>query len=135
MNFDLEIVEKDGYVVAVLKGVRTPEALLAAAARTTAFCIERQIPRVLIDLKGMSGSLDTLETFDVAGHELPRQEAVRRVLRSVILDHPENVERLRFFETVAVNRGLNVRVLADEDQAIEWLLADTNGGAPPRCHR
>lgn len=134
MSYELEIVEKSGYVVAVLKGVRTPETLLAAAARTTTFCSERQISHLLIDLKGMTGRLDTLETFDIAGHELPRQKAVRRVLRSVILDHPENVERLRFFETVAINRGLNVKVFSDEDQAVEWLLADVNGGAPPRDH-
>lgn len=126
MKYELEIVERDGYVAAVLEGVRTPETLLAAAARTTAYCSERRIPRLLIDVRGMTGGLDTLETYDVAGHELPGHEDVRRVLRSAILDLPENIERIRFFETVAVNRGLNVRVFAAEEPAIEWLLADSN---------
>jgi hypothetical protein len=134
MNYELKIIEKVGFAAAILRGVRTPETLLAAAAQATAFCDERNISRILIDLRGMSGGLDTLETYDVAGRELPRQKAVRRVLRSAILDRPENIERIRFFETVAVNRGLNVRVFADEAPAIEWLLADTSAGATPRDH-
>jgi hypothetical protein len=132
MNYELEMIERDGFVAAVLAGVRTPETLVAAAARARAYCSERQIPRLLIDLRGMSGGLDTLETFEVAGHDLPRQETVRRILRSAILDRPENIERIRFSEIVAVNRGLNVKISADEDQAIEWLLADGSGAAATR---
>ena len=134
MNYELKMIEKVGFAAAVLGGVRTPDTLLAAAAQATAFCDERNISRVLIDLRSMSGGLDTLETYDVAGRELPRQEAVRRVLKSAILDRPENIERIRFFETVAVNRGLNVRVFADEETAVEWLLTDAIGGASPRDH-
>ncbi len=41
-----------------------------------------------------------METYEVAGQEIPRQQDARRLIRSVILDHPENLERIRFFETV-----------------------------------
>ncbi len=124
MKIELEIIEKDGFVVAVLGGVRTPETLVEAASRTTTFCSARGISRVLIDLRGMGGGLDTLETYEVAGHELPRQPNVRRFLRSAILDQPGNIERIRFFETVAVNRGLNVKIFDNEEQAVRWLKSD-----------
>lgn len=132
MDYEFEMLEEDGYVVAALGGIRTPETLITVAARTTAFCNERQIKRVLIDIRRMSGGLDTLETYEVAGHEIPRQESVRRALRAAILDRPENIERIRFFETVAVNRGLNVKVFADEDLAVEWLLTDAGNTAASR---
>jgi hypothetical protein len=132
MDHEIEMVERDGFVTAVFTGVRTPDSLVEAASRTTAFCNQQHISRLLIDVRGMSGALDTLETFEFAGHELPRREAVRRLLRSAILDRPENIERIRFFETVAVNRGLNVKIFADEDKAIEWLLADGSGAAATR---
>lgn len=132
MDYKLEIVGADGFITAVLEGVRTPETLIAVAAKTTAYCAERRISRLLIDIRGMTGGLDTLETYEVAGHELPGHEGVRRILRSAILDLPENIERIRFFETVAINRGLNVRIFADEDQAVAWLLADsTDSEATP----
>lgn len=132
MTFELEMIVKAGFAEAILGGVRTPETLLAAAKQATAFCAERRISRVLIDLRKMSGGLDTLETYEVAGRDLPRQRAVRRVLRAAILDRHENIERIRFFETVAVNRGLNVKVFADEDHAREWLLADAGTAGATR---
>jgi hypothetical protein len=124
MENKLDIIENNGYATAKLTGVRRPESLLEAASKTTAFCKERGISHLLIDIRGMSGELDTLETYDVAGQELPNQPNARRLIRSVILDHPENLERIRFFETVAVNRGLMVKVFDDEDAAVRWLLAD-----------
>jgi len=72
----------------------------------------------------MSGELDTIETYEVAGQELPSQPNARRLIRSAILDHSENLERIRFFETVAINRGLTVKVFDDEETAVRWLLAD-----------
>lgn len=110
------------FLVAALGGVRTPETLMAAAAQTTAHCREHGYSRVVIDLREMSGGLDTLETFEVAGHAIPTQTGARDLVRSAILDLTENIERIRFFETVAVNRGFNVKVFDDEEKAVEWLL-------------
>lgn len=133
MTYELEIAEKDDFVVTVLSGVRTPETLIAAASKTTVFCKERGYSRLLIDLRKMSGGLDTLETFEVAGHGIPNQKHVRNLVRSAIVDHPENLDRIRFFETVAINRGFNVKVFSDEARAVAWLLADANNGETARA--
>jgi hypothetical protein len=125
VDYHLEIIERGDYVIAKLGGVRSPETLLAAASTTTSYCKEHGFTRVLIDLRDMAGGLDTLETFEVAGHRLPHQNGVRLLVRSAILDHTENVERIRFFETVALNRGLNVKVFDDRGSAVEWLRSDS----------
>ncbi len=124
MEFQLELVEKNDFVVAVLGGVRTPDTLMAAAAKTTAYCREHGYSHLLIDLRNMHGGLDTVETFEVAGHAIPTQTDARGLVCSAILDLTENIERIRFFETVAVNRGFNVKVFDDEDQAVQWLLKE-----------
>lgn len=124
MDYKLDIIENDEYVTAKLTGVRRPSNLLEAAAETTAYCMEKGIHHLFIDIRGMSGGLDTIETYEVAGQELPRQPNAKRLIRSVILDHAENIERIRFFETVAINRGLIVKVFDDKDAAERWLLAD-----------
>lgn len=121
MDYQLELVEKNDFVVAVLGGVRTPETLMAAAAKTTAYCREHGYSLLVIDLRKMSGELDTLETFEIAGHSIPTQTDARDLVRSAILDLTENIERIRFFETVAVNRGFNVKIFDDENKAFEWL--------------
>jgi hypothetical protein len=124
MDLELTMIEKGDYVIAKLGGVRTPETVLAAASDAADYCRDHGFKRVLIDIREMRGGLDTLETFEVAGRNLPQQNGIRRLTRSVILDLPENVERIRFFETVAVNRGLIVKVFDDERLAVEWLRSD-----------
>ncbi|MCU0304229.1 MAG: hypothetical protein MUC56_09260 [Thermoanaerobaculales bacterium] len=126
-DLSLEIVERDGYAVAVLGGTRSPETLLAAAAETVARCASSGRDRVLIDIRAMRGGLDTLETFDVAGRQIPAQAGVRSIVRAAVLDRPDNLARIGFFETVAVNRGLNLRVFANEARAIGWLLSNREG--------
>ena len=37
---------------------------------------------------------------------------------------PRRLENLKFFQTVAVNRGLSVGVFADRASALEWLVFD-----------
>jgi hypothetical protein len=122
MEFEYEVQAREGYVEATLTGVRTPTTLIAAAEQVTEVCKELKILKVLVDVRRMTGSLDTLETFEVAGHQIPQRPMTRQLARSAILDLPVNMERMHFFETVAVNRGFNVRVFDDETAAVEWLL-------------
>ena len=58
-----------------------------------------------------------------ASQSIPNQNNIRQLVRSAILDNTENIERIRFFETVAINRGLNAKIFDDEDLAVEWLKA------------
>jgi len=124
MDYELDIIENDEYVTAKLTGVRRPSSLLEAAAETTAYCKEKGIHHLFIDIRGMSGELDTIETYEVAGQGIPSQPNTRRLIRSAILDLTENIERIRFFETVATNRGLIVKFFDDKEAAVRWLLAD-----------
>jgi hypothetical protein len=127
MDYELEIDQGAGFVTARLSGVRRPDSLLTAAAEITTSCRERGVFRLLIDVRTMTGKLDTLETFDVAGRGIPNRTEARRLVRSAILDRTENIERIRFFETVAVNRGLRVKVFDDEAEAVRWLQEDQDG--------
>ena len=121
MDSNISFVEHDGHARITLAGVRTPAILLAAAAQTAVECRVRGIQRFLIDVRGMRGALDTLEAYEVAGHDLLAQDGIRELVRVAVLDRHENIVRVRFFETVAVNRGLDLKVFDDEAQAMRWL--------------
>jgi hypothetical protein len=123
MTYTLDLTEKEGVVHAVLVGVRTPEGLAEATEKATSFCLERSTFEVLVDVRAMTGRLDTLQTYDIAGQRLPYRNDVR-LLRAAVLDHPENLDRVRFFETVATNRGVNVKIFDDKTRALAWLRDD-----------
>ncbi|MEE4272277.1 MAG: hypothetical protein V2I67_11415 [Thermoanaerobaculales bacterium] len=122
MSCTLDLKNLERHVVATFSGTRTPEALLEVATATIGHCREHEMSLVLLDLRPSSGGLDTIETYEIAGHSLPRQDGARQLARLAILDRPENLERIRFFETVAVNRGLAVRSFGDEEHALRWLF-------------
>ncbi len=75
--------------------------------------------RVLLDDRELLIETSINADFDHARYvaELLRQLCDRFAL----LDIEENSEINHFFETVCVNRGLNLKVFLQEKDAIEWL--------------
>lgn len=128
MDYQVEFIEKPDHLVAVLSGVRTPVTLVEAAAAVAGHCVVTGSTQVLIDVRMMRGELNTLETYDVAGRSIPQQPGVRELGRAAILDHTRNLGRVRFFETVAINRGLTLKVFDDEELAVAWLRQGARNG-------
>jgi hypothetical protein len=53
-----------------------------------------------------------------------------KVARIAIVCKPKHIEAGDFWETVAVNRGLQVHLFTDIDDAHSWLI--NNGTSPSR---
>jgi hypothetical protein len=83
------------------------------------------ITRILCDETDLEYTLSALSTFDAATFIA---EVAPKVARVAIVINPKNVEAARFWENVAVNRGLQVRLSTDRERALKWLtenLPDT----------
>lgn len=74
---------------------------------------------ILCDERNLEYALGTFETFQAA--ELIAERAPK-VARIAIVCKPEFLADGKFWETVAVNRLLRVRVDTDIDQVRNWLL-------------
>ena len=80
---------------------------------------EHGCKHVLIDMTQADVSVDTLTIFG-AGDPQEKLAAHLRKFKSAFLYREIN-DNLRFFETVATNRGFQVRVFDRRDQALAWL--------------
>lgn len=111
---------RDGYVLVALagtypgrqKGIEFIETLFRLAK-------EAQFTRVLVDIRKLSGNIqgmDRYEMGDKAGMVWDKSFKVAIVYR------PEAINR--FFEDVAINRGVNTRVFFTEEEATGWLISD-----------
>ena len=83
---------------------------------------DRGLGKILVDVTRMVRfeSLNTTDRFEMSSH------AARLAGTSVaiaMLGKPVQLDRERFGERVAQNRGLNVRVFVDEAAAVAWLTA------------
>lgn len=76
--------------------------------------------KVLCDERELEYALSTTETFDLACGLAQRIPAPGRV---AIVCKADQVADGHFFETVAVNRGMLVRVFLTIEEAESWLLS------------
>ena len=116
------IVEKDRDILHIrAMGTRTYDSLMAIVADVMASCREQDTHKVLVDVREMKGMLSTWQALKLVTTGFSTLRDVRILHKAAIVDLAENRERYRFLETVANNRGYNLRVFENTDEAIEWL--------------
>jgi hypothetical protein len=75
--------------------------------------------KILLDETDLQYSLGTFETFKSATYI---SENIPHNVRIAIVCRPENYDSANFRETVAVNRGLTIKVFTMYKNAENWLL-------------
>jgi hypothetical protein len=99
-----------------VQGPYDPSSALALLSLIPVEAQRAACRHVLVDIRGVIGEGSTLARFEMgatAARLLPP-------LRVGIVWREETTDR--FAETVAVNRGANLRVFSSEPEALEWLL-------------
>ncbi len=80
--------------------------------------LARGVERVLCEETELEYALGTFSIYEAAKFIA---EVVPKVCRVAIVCSPRDLQSGAFWETVAVNRGLNVRVTTDLDLARVWI--------------
>jgi hypothetical protein len=93
--------------------------------------IEAGVTRVLCDESELDYRLGTLDTFRAAEFISAHAPSIAKV---AIVCNPHQFADARFFEDVAVNRGLALRVCTDLAAASHWL-SQTAGSARESADR
>lgn len=113
---DLLRVDRDHGIVDIRSYGSVSEGDLAASiAKVKEIAADEGINRVLVDTKDQESLPSTGAIFDLISR-FPREVAVALVSA----DQP-TAEEIHFIETVAVNRGISIRVFRERDEAEEWL--------------
>ena len=111
---------RDGYAYFQPAGRVTPDSFVDLLRQAMAACRERHIYRLLINSTGFKsrpGSVMEQYTF---------AESVSkfwdRSIRLAFIDQAGKAAAYDFEETVARNRGIDLRVHSNEQEALTWLL-------------
>ena len=102
-------------------GTRNLEAVLAAAKEIMEACTKHGTSEVLIDVRKLEGRLGTLDAYDLPTKYFPKLRDEGVLTKAAIVDLKEFENSYRFLETVAANRGYNLRIFGDIDEAMKWL--------------
>ncbi len=88
------------------------------ASRLLKICLDNGIQRVLCDESQVKTELSTLDTYEIG---LFISKFVPTSLRIAVVFHPETSFDIRFFESIVVNRGQQIRIFTDALSARAWL--------------
>jgi hypothetical protein len=77
-----------------------------------------QTKKVLCDERELEYAISVFDTFELAE---AASKFAPRVAHIAIICHPRHLEIGKFYETVAHNRGLQILVTSDFDEAVKWL--------------
>ena len=123
MPFSVRYVEEAGVVEMVLRGPVTPEDVDASMTEAGTVGAENLSNRFLIDSRGMPAGGTAFDVLALA--ELLASLPPGVIEREAVLlsDDAAAADQMEFFETACRNRGLDVRVFRDRDEALGWLTA------------
>jgi hypothetical protein len=125
MKYDFSVTKKQGYLHIKVLGDNAPETVHRWLADGLKACAEFKCSRVLIEENLSGKSLTTIDTFFLVaeGSKLAWQTVTQ--VAYLNLSPEQNPQELRFIETVAVNRGLNLKVFTKVADAEKWLESTT----------
>ena len=81
--------------------------------------------KIIIDVTAIAGFIPFFDRFHYSEFlsKYRQKQALGKVRRIAVVGKEPIVDKERFGETVAINRGTNVRVFTDMSQALIWINA------------
>jgi len=122
MSYSLSVDKRPAYLHAKVLGERTPANALRYLQEAYSVCVNNDYSRVLLDVNFAGPSLSTTEIFDVILRCVPDGLRLKKI--AYVEATPDDPAMPAFAETVAVNRGVNVRRFQDIASAANWLSYD-----------
>jgi hypothetical protein len=125
-TYQLTLEIEEGYLLARITGQRTWPAVSALVAEVAHAAIEHQRSKVLVDVREFEGWLGGLSSYSIVTEDFQRLRG-KGIVQVAIVDRPIPKLRGWFFQTVARNRGYNLRMFESPQAALDWLLGPRTG--------
>jgi hypothetical protein len=121
MAYGIQVIREDGYLHVRVTGDNTPEDVAAYLNEIRRVCAELQFSRVLIEENLAGPSFRAGDIYDVVSEASKGAAPTVRRVAFVDTNPQHDFAEMEFAETVAVNRGVNVRVFRDVPAATAWI--------------
>jgi hypothetical protein len=119
VSYQLTIEERATYVYARVDGDLTPANALRFLEDAYAACLRSGRPDVLLDMQLHGPKLATTSVYEVISQRAADGSKLRKI--AYVPSETDHPSQPYFAETVAVNRGVNVRLFESVTAAERWL--------------
>ena len=114
----LSIIQEEAYIrfdytgeFSIVMGKQCIDAMVEA-------CSQTQISKALLDCRNMTGEINIFSSFMVAEYGV---KMIGIISKTALVAREDQMLSDNFVENVAVNRGVNLKLFTDADEAIDWL--------------
>ena len=120
MPVNIKVIHTRDFIKSTATGVLDFTASKQAILEITSQIKQPGEYEVLVDTREAKSVLSVTNIFEL-GKALADQSSLRHSKIGLIAPMSDT-DKAAFFETVAVNRGVNIRAFTDFEQAITWLV-------------
>ncbi|HET6268170.1 MAG TPA: hypothetical protein VFG11_10670 [Acidobacteriota bacterium] len=121
MAYRLKITEKEGYSHIQITGENSLETVRNYLAEINRECRQRGFTHILVEEFLHGESLSIFDVFQIASQGSAEAAGFFRKIAYVDRNVEHSTMKMEFAETVASNRGLNVRMFSNTMDAEDWL--------------
>jgi hypothetical protein len=130
MSLAFKIENQTGYLLMIYEGFYQSSLAGEFTDQILETCKNHQPSKLLIDLRKVEGGMSTMDRFNLSvlaatkyfGAKLTGK--IPSCVYAIVGNHPL-VDPRRFEETVATNRGVDVKVFTEMKEALAWLKVGT----------
>jgi hypothetical protein len=119
--YHLVLVEHPMYLHATVTGTHNAENALRFLTESFAACQKQGCSAMLLEFNLSGQSLDSTSIFDVVSKRTGDAVKLRKI--AYYDNSDRDPAKVKFAETVARNRGVNVRLFQDLEAAKRWLIS------------
>jgi hypothetical protein len=120
MDYEFSSETRSDHLHVQVSGVRTREAVSALTADLFNAANRAQQSKILVDVRDFKGRLGAFDSLFVVRDEFTKYRG-GGISKAAIVDREIQEKRRWFFETVAQNRGFNLKMFSEVREAQEWL--------------
>jgi hypothetical protein len=118
LPYTIDYLPDRGYTLITVEGQVTPELAIEMMVEMLDIAAKHESSKFLVDLRGTTLLSATIDTFELPGRLAKVGFAPEHRL-AIVYSSDESDHR--FLETVSRNRGLQIKVFEDFDEAENWL--------------
>ena len=123
MSYELTVEERPAYLHAKVVGERTAGNLLRFLEESYAACVKSGRRALLLDIGFYGPSLDTSSIYNIISQRLTEARKLHKI--AYVQTNIDDPAIPYFAETVAMNRGVNVRLFQSTAAAERWLSEES----------
>ena len=120
MPYKVSYDPDSAFIVTVFEGKLSLEELLAEEDESIALAIENDTRKFLVDLVAYEGFISLIDLYEFPDRY---EKKLRRPIYVAVVQPRSQEARkdVMFYETICNNRGWDIKIFANKEDAVAWL--------------